>query len=75
MQTVQIENSNLVRDIHSKAVLNTDSRGLEEYLTKKEVAKKQQQDQLETKQKLAELEKDMAEIKSLLRDIAELRKA
>jgi t-SNARE complex subunit (syntaxin) len=75
MQTVQIENSNLVRDIHSKAVLNTDRRGLEEYLTKKEVAKKQQQDQLETKQKLAELEKDMAEIKSLLRDIAELRKA
>jgi t-SNARE complex subunit (syntaxin) len=75
MQTVQIENSNLVRDIHSKAVLNTDRRGLEEYLAKKEVAKKQQQDQLETKQKLAELEKDMAEIKSLLRDIAELRKA
>lgn len=74
MQTVQIKDAQLVRDIHSKAVLNTDKRGLEEYLMKKEIAKKQQTEQQETKLKLAKLEEEMSEIKSLLQEIANMRK-
>jgi hypothetical protein len=32
---------NLIRDMHSKAVLNTDKLGLQEYMQKREMAKKQ----------------------------------
>lgn len=69
------DNKNLVRDIHSKAVLNTDRNGLNEYLMKRELAKKQQLEKEENKLRLEKLENDMAEIKSLLQDIAQMRKA
>jgi len=72
---VRIEDTALIRDIHSKAILNTDRTGLDEYLMKREIAKKQQADQVNTKDRLDKLENDMSEIKSLLRDIAEMRKA
>ena len=71
---VRIQDTTLVRDIHSKAVLNTDKAGLNDYLMKREIAKKQQADQSETKVRLAKLEEDMSEIKSLLQDIANMRK-
>lgn len=74
METIQIKDTKLVRDIHSKAILNTDRVGLQEYYVKKEIAKKQQCEQLETKQKLQQLEQEMAEIKILLQEIASLRK-
>lgn len=73
---VRIEdNKNLVRDIHSKAVLNTDRNGLNEYYMKRELAKKQQAEKEETKERLAKLENDMTEIKNLLHEIAQMRKA
>jgi hypothetical protein len=72
---VRIEDTALIRDIHSKAILNTDRAGLDEYLMKREIAKKQQAEQLANKDRLDKLENDMSEIKSLLRDIAEMRKA
>ncbi len=71
---VRIQDTALVRDIHSKAVLNTDKAGLNDYLMKREIAKKQQAEQSETKIRLAKLEEDMSEIKSLLQDIANMRK-
>jgi len=71
---VRIEDTALIRDIHSKAILNTDRAGLDEYLMKREIAKKQQAEQLANKDRLDKLENDMSEIKSLLRDIAEMRK-
>jgi hypothetical protein len=71
---VRIEDTALIRDIHSKAILNTDRAGLDEYLMKREIAKKQQAEQINTKDRLDKLENDMSEIKSLLRDIAEMRK-
>ena len=64
------EHDNLVRDMNSKAVLNTDKEGLQEYLRKREVAKKQQEEQVETKNRLAKIEQDMSEIKNLLQTIA-----
>ena len=72
---VRIEDTALIRDIHSKAILNTDRAGLNEYLMKREIAKKQQAEQLANKDRLDKLENDMSEIKSLLRDIVEMRKA
>jgi hypothetical protein len=74
MNTVQIRDSKLVRDMHSKAVLNTDRAALNNYYDKKEIVKKQNEDQSETKRKLIRLEEEMQEIKILLLEIADLRK-
>jgi gamma-glutamyl:cysteine ligase YbdK (ATP-grasp superfamily) len=74
MNTVQIKDSKLIRDIHSKAVLNTDRAELDNYYIKKEIAKKQCEEQSETKRKISQLEEEMREIKHLLIEIADLRK-
>jgi hypothetical protein len=68
------DNNKLVRDIHSKAVLNTDRNGLNEYLMKRELAKKEIFEKTETKERLAKLENDMQDIKNLLIEIAASRK-
>ena len=65
----------LIRDINSKAVLNTDKAGLNDYMMKREIAKKQKEEQTETKMRLAQLEQDMSEIKNMLIEIAQMRKA
>lgn len=75
MAYVKIKDRQMVRDIHSKAVLNTDKNGLNEYYAKREIARKQQRDSLETKQRLAQLEQDMSDIKNLLKEIAMARKS
>lgn len=75
MSVVQIkDHKNLVRDTHSKAVLSTDKNGLNEYLLKREIAKKEQQEKIETKMRLEKLEENMEDIKRLLVEIAALRK-
>ena len=68
------DHNHLVRDMSSKAVLNTDKAGLNDYMMKREIAKKQQNEQSETKMRLAQLEQDMSEIKNLLFEIAQMRK-
>ena len=68
------DHNHLIRDMSSKAVLNTDKAGLNDYLMKREIAKKQQNEQSETKMRLDQIEQDMAEIKTLLQDIANMRK-
>lgn len=70
---VQIPDTTMVRDIHSKALLNTDRAGLQDYYTKREIAKKQNSAQVETKQRLDTIESEMQEIKSLLRDLIQVR--
>lgn len=68
------DHEHLYRDSHSKAILNTDRAALEDYYAKVEFLKKQKIEQEETKQRLAALEQNMSEIKSLLQDIASMRK-
>jgi hypothetical protein len=63
---VRIQDTPLIRDIHSKAILNTDKAGLNDYLMKREIAKKQQAEQVQNKDRLTKLEEDMSEIKNLL---------
>ena len=71
---VQIEDSSYVRDIHSKAILNTDLNGLNEYYMKREMFKKEQAEKIQMNNRLDNIENDMSEIKNLLRDIVSLRK-
>ena len=66
------DHDNLVRDMNSKAVLNTDRVGLQDYYLKRDSVKKEQSEKLETKQRIEKIEKDMSEIKELLREIAML---
>jgi len=74
MPLVQIkDNPGLVRDTHSKAVLNNDRKALNEYLMKVELAKKQNAEKEETKMRLTKLEENMSEIRTLLLEIAQLR--
>lgn len=69
------DHNHLIRDINSKAVLNTDKAGLSDYMMKREIAKKEKEEQSETKMRLAQLEQDMSEIKNMLIEIAQMRKA
>lgn len=66
---VQIKDTKYVRDLSSKAVLNTDRQGLEDYLMKREIAKKVQAEQNETRERVTKIEQDMAEIKMLLQQL------
>ena len=69
------DHNHLIRDINSKAVLNTDKAGLNDYMMKREIAKKQKEEQSETKMRLTQLEQDVTEIKNMLIEIAQMRKA
>jgi hypothetical protein len=70
MALVQVNDSTFVRDTHSKAILNTDINGLNEYRMKREIAKRQQEEKQQDKQRLDKLEQDMQDIKQLLLQIA-----
>jgi hypothetical protein len=60
------DHENLVRDMNSKAILNTDRLALQDYYQKREQAKKELSEKTESKQRLDKIENDMAEIKNLL---------
>ena len=60
------DHENLVRDMNSKAILNTDKLALQDYYQKRELAKKELSEKTESKQRLDKIENDMAEIKNLL---------
>ena len=68
-----VDNPKLVRDMHSKAVLNTDRAALEDYYMKRELARKQQNQQNETKDRITNIEIEMMEIKSLLKQLLQQR--
>ena len=63
------DHDNLVRDMNSKAILNTDKLALQEYYQKRELAKKELSEKTESKQRLDKIENEMSEIKDLLREL------
>jgi hypothetical protein len=63
------DHENLVRDMNSKAILNTDKLALQEYYQKRELAKKELSEKTESKQRLDKIENEMSEIKDLLREL------
>lgn len=60
------DHENLVRDMNSKAILNTDRLALQEYYQKRDLAKKELSEKVESKQRLDKIENDMADIKNML---------
>jgi len=71
---VQTEDESLLRDVNSKALLNKKITALRDYKNKKNLVQTLKKDESETKMRLAKLENVMQEIKSLLIEIAALRK-
>jgi cell shape-determining protein MreC len=66
---VQVEDTSFVRDIHSKAILNTDMVGLQNYYVQRDLYKKEQAEKLQASNRLTQLEEDMSEIKTMLRQL------
>ena len=72
METVQTENQSYVRDMHSKALLNTDRVALENHRQRKKFIDEQAKEWQMIKSKVDELNtvrEEMLEIKSLLREL------
>jgi cell shape-determining protein MreC len=66
---VQVEDTSFVRDIHSKAILNTDMVGLQNYYVQRDLYKKEQAEKIQASNRLTQLEEDMSEIKMMLRQL------
>ena len=66
---VQVEDTSFVRDIHSKAILNTDRTGLQNYYVQRDLYKKEQAEKIQASNRLTQLEEDMFEIKTMLRQL------
>lgn len=72
--TVQIENNpELVRDMNSKAVVSTDIVGLNRYNEQRRRLLLQKQEFQETKQRLASIETEMANLKRIVSELSVLR--
>lgn len=69
MSNVKINDTSFVRDLHSKAILNTDKNGLANYMIRRTIAKQQQEESQETKNKISVLESEIYEIKSMLTEL------
>ena len=72
MHVVQTEDNRFVRDLHSKALLNTDRVALENHRRRRAIESQQQTEWEEMKNKVEELNNvriEMLEIKSLLQEL------
>ncbi len=72
MESVQTENKSFVRDLHSKALLNTDRVALENHRQKMRIQEQQKSEWQIMKSKVDELNtvrEEMLEIKSLLQEL------
>ena len=72
METVQTENRSYVRDLHSKALLNTDRIALENHRQSIRIIEQQKSEWQVMKSKVDELNtvrEEMLEIKVLLKEI------
>ena len=72
MNVIQTEDNSFVRDLHSKALINTDRIALENHRRKRQVEKQQAQRLQEMEIKVEEMvtvKNEMLEIKSLLQKL------
>ena len=72
MESAQTENKSFVRDLHSKALLNTDRVALENHRQKMRLQEQQKSEWQIMKNKVDELNtvrEEMLEIKSLLQEL------
>ena len=76
MNVIQTENNSFVRDLHSKALINTDRIALENHRKKRQVEVQQAQRLKEMEIKVEELvtvKDEMLEIKSLLQKLVNMK--
>ena len=72
MEVVQTEDASFVRDLHSKALINTDRIGLENHRKKRQIEIQQAQkwQQMEIKvEELNNMRNEILEIKGLLQEV------
>ena len=72
MKVVQTEDRSFVRDLHSKALINTDRVALENHRKRRqiEIQRAQQWQQMETKvEELNNMRNEILEIKGLLQEV------
>ena len=72
MEVIQTEDTSFVRDLHSKALINTDKVALENHRKRKQIEIQQAQrwQQMENKvEELITVKCEMLEIKSLLQEL------
>ena len=72
MEVVQTENTSFVRDLHSKALINTDRVALENHRKKRQIEIQQAQKwhQMEIKvEELNNMRNEILEIKGLLQEV------
>jgi hypothetical protein len=72
-EVVKIENTEFVRDMSTKAVLNTDVGGLHRYREGRKRVMKDRQDTLKTKERLSVIEQEVTELKQLVSELATMR--
>jgi len=63
------DNPHLARDEHSKAILNTDTKGYESYINTRDRMKRQQELMLNNTKEIQSLKEDVSEIKNLLEQL------
>lgn len=68
---VKVKDSPFVRDINSRALLNTDENAKNEYLTKVRLLKTQKEEINTVKSEISAVKQDMQEIKLLLAKLLE----
>ena len=66
---VKVQDSKLIRDTISMALINTDSVEKNEYYTKRNLLMNQKKELDSVKKELSELKNDMSEIKNLLQNL------
>ena len=72
MKAIQTEDASFVRDLHSKALINTDRVALENHRKKRQIEIQQAQkwQQMETKvEELNNMRNEILEIKGLLQEV------
>ena len=72
MKVIQTEDTSFVRDLHSKALINTDRVALENHRKRKQIEIQQAQkwQQMETKvEELNNVRNEILEIKSMLQEL------
>jgi len=72
MKVIQTEDTSFVRDLHSKALINTDRVALENHRKRKQIEIQQAQkwQQMETKvEELNNVKNEILEIKNLLQEL------
>lgn len=72
-QSVKIENTEFIRDMGTRAVLNTDASGLSRYKETRRKALQSRKETQETQRRLQQIEMEMATLRQIIGELSTLR--